>query len=368
MPLSRSPRTHTAALVLIALCPGLVSADAKPSWDPARTTAPDNVKELRALQDTVKIVVEKATPATVGIWILNADGDREGAGSGVIVSDDGLVLTAAHVIGPPEFGGRRRRESSTTSERKIELELYDGSKVMAKVLGRDPRVDSGMAKIIDPLPKSAKWAGAKDGKWPFVEVGDSGPVKPGQWVVTLGHPGGPKPDRRAPLRVGQIRKSYVKEKVLVSDCALVGGDSGGPLFDMNGKLIGIHSRIGVTLGDNIHIPTNAFKDAWDDLVAGKVIRPRPFIGVVLNRSPKDEPEPKIEKVVEDSPASSAGLKAEDLILKIDGKAVKTSDDVDKIIQASRIGDKVKLEVRRGEKTETLTITLGRLSEGVTDNK
>jgi serine protease Do len=368
MPLRRSLRPLAAAFAFLAFSPVIVAApDTKPTkWDPVRITAPDSVEELKALQDRVKTVVETATPATVGIWILNSEGDREGAGSGVIVSEDGLVLTAAHVIAPPGIGPRRRDSSAPERERKVELELYDGSRVMAKVLGRDREADSGMVKITDPIPKGAKWPGANDGHWPFVEVGESTDVKPGQWVVTLGHPGGPKPDRRAPLRVGQIIKNYSKERVLKSDCALVGGDSGGPLFDLTGKLIGIHSRIGVSMSDNIHIPTKVFKQNWDDLASGKIFRPRAYIGVILNR--RDDAEPTVVEVVDDSPAKEAGLKAGDLILKIGGKAVKTSDEVDKIVQSSRVGENVKVEVRRGDDTKTLSVTLGRLTESVLENK
>lgn len=361
MPLCRPPRLTAAALCLLALSPLSALADnAKPRWDPARATAPDDVTELRAMQDAVKAVVEKVTPATVGIWILgNDDIHVQGAGSGVIVSPDGLVLTAAHVIAPPGRGGQRKDEDG---DRHVILELYDGTKVKGKVLGRNPGADSGMVKITGEVPKSAKWPGAKDGKWPAADIGDSASVKPGQWVITLGHPGGPKRDRRAPVRVGQLQKT-LNAKAIVSDCTLVGGDSGGPLFDLTGKVIGIHSRIGMTLKDNIHIPARVFRDEWDDLLAGKVIhgRVRPYIGVVLNREGKEEP--KVESVRDDSPASRAGLRTGDLILKFDGEEVHTSDEVDEHVQAATPGEKVKLEVQRGDEVVELTVTLGRFPEG-----
>jgi serine protease Do len=351
MPRRRSPRLLAAFCITALLSPAVFADNAKPNWDPARVSAPEDVKELRALQDTVKLIVDKVTPATVGVLL------GMGAGSGVIVSPDGLVLTAAHVIEPPTFF---RRGESEPRKKTVSLFLADGTIVKAEVLGRNPRIDSGMVKITDPVPKDAKWPGAKDGKWPFAEVADSSAVKKGQWVVSLGHPGGPKKERRAPLRLGQIQKTYFKEKVLVSDCALVGGDSGGPLFDLTGKVIGIHSRIGLSMEDNIHIPTQAFKDEWEELVAGKVIRGpiKPYLGVVLNREGKGEP--KIETVVEDTPAAKAGLEEGDVILKFNGEQVHTSDDVDNLVQAAKPGDKVKLEIQRGEEIKELTVTLGRL--------
>src|SRR4051812_9839527 len=155
MPLCRPPRLFAAALCLSLLVPLAAQADnAKPTWDPARVTAPDDVKELRALQETVKRVVDKVTPATVGVLL------GMGAGSGVIVSDDGLVLTAAHVIEPPRRGG------GDSEKRTVTLQLFDGTKVKGDILGRNPKADSGMVKITDPVPKDANWPGAKQGKWP----------------------------------------------------------------------------------------------------------------------------------------------------------------------------------------------------------
>jgi|SRR5579883_1409371 len=362
MPRRRPLRPLAAALCLLTLAPLSAFADnTTPTWVPTRVTAPESVDELRSLQAAVKTVVDKVTPATVGIWILGSDGFHvQGAGSGVIVSPDGLILTAAHVIAP---SGRGSAGKDQSADRYVLVELYDGTKVKAKILGRNPDADSGMVKITGEVPKSARWPGAKDGKWPFAEVADPSPPKPGLWVVTLGHPGAPKRDRRAPVRVGQLQKQQIAGKVMVSDCTLVGGDSGGPLFDLTGKVIGIHSRIGMTLGQNIHIPVKAFKDEWTDLAAGKLLlgKIRPYLGVVLNREGNEEP--RILVIKDGSPAAKAGLKAGDLILKMDGDEVESSEDVDNTIQRATPGDKLKLEVRRADEVVELTVTLGRFPDG-----
>lgn len=117
-----------------------------PAWDIARTTAPASVDELRSLEAATKKVVAKCTPATVGIML------GMGAGSGVIVSDDGLVLTAGHVSGEPG--------------KDCTVILPDGTRVKGKTLGQNEKLDSGMIKIVDK-------AKTPDGKWPFLPTAKS---------------------------------------------------------------------------------------------------------------------------------------------------------------------------------------------------
>src|SRR5205085_588832 len=122
-------------------------------------------------------------------------------------------------------------------------------------LGQDKGIDSGMIKITE------------SGTYPHVEMGDSKTLQKGQWVVSLGHPGGFVPGRTPVLRLGRIIMN--NDSLIQTDCTLVGGDSGGPLFDLDGKVVGIHSRIGPGISFNIHVPVATYRDKWDDLVAGK---------------------------------------------------------------------------------------------------
>lgn len=300
-------------------------------WDIARTTVPENIAELKALQDTVKHVVEKCSPCTVGILIGMS------AGSGVIVNEDGLVLTAAHVSGEPG--------------RDCTLILPNGKRVRGKTLGTNDKIDSGMIQIVEKGPN--------DGKWPFIRLGKSGNLKKGQWVVCLGHPGGWKRDRLPVARLGQVQDST--QSLIRTNCTLVGGDSGGPLFDLDGRVIGIHSRIGYTLASNIHVPADAFQTDWTALVASeKVGKPRVakvVLGVVF---PEDEKaEPKLSDISDDGPAAKAGLKIGDVITRFDGTAVSSTKKVREMLLKYKPGDKVEVTVQRGSDTLTMTITLAK---------
>jgi serine protease Do len=341
MLLSRLVRGTTLALglgLLIHSAPSSAAADpvkaevsTTAKWDITRTTAPETLDELKILQNVVKKVVDKTTPCTVGVAI------GFGAGSGVIVSEDGLVLTAAHVSGEPG--------------KPCTLILPDGTKVKGKTLGTNDKMDSGMIQITDKGPK--------DGKWPYLKVGKSVDLKKGQWLVALGHPGGWKQDRPPVARLGQVQdstKDYVR-----TNCTLVGGDSGGPLFDLEGNVVGIHSRIGYTLASNMHVPADAFKNEWEKLVKGEQIgKPvKPAAAVLGVSFDESTTAPKIESLSEDGPAAAGGLKEGDLITSFDGKDVSTADEVRALLRKKKPGDEVAVVVKRGTKTIEKKITLGK---------
>ena len=339
MSAARTFRTTAATLCILILFASQGRADtSKLVWDPVRTTSPETVDELRALESRVKETIAKVSPSTVGLLVGG------GAGSGAIVSEDGLVLTAAHVIGRPG--------------RTISVVLPNGKRVAGKALGVNTKIDSGMVQITDKPPADATWPGAKEGKWPVVELGKAGDLSRGQWVVSLGHPGGPKLERPPPVRVGRFEKYTKSDSVLRTDCTLVGGDSGGPLFDLNGRLVGIHSRIGVFLEFNMHIPTEAFQDEWDKLARGDVIGvpSKAEIGIVLDEKADA---PTVKEVVEGGPAEKAGFMPGDVIVKFAGEKVHLADDLAELMSDREPGQAVAVEVQRGDAIVSLKVTLGR---------
>jgi serine protease Do len=336
-------RSRFVALALVlAAAPGF-AADAGVVWDSARTSSPDTVPELKALQEKVKLTVEKRTPSTVGLFV--GGGSRSGAGSGVIVSEDGLVLTAAHVI----WDAIKHAPFET-----VRIVLPDGTAVAGKSLGVNTDIDSGMVKIVGKPPRDASWPGAKDGKWPAAPVGKTSDLKRGQWVVSLGHPGGPKVNRPPPVRVGRVENIALEDGTLQTDCTLVGGDSGGPLFDLNGKVVGIHSRIGPVLKVNIHVPVESFRTDWGAMADGKVLGTRRglTLGFAFDQTAE---EAKVAEVTPGGMAAVAGLRPGDVIVLCNGEKVHTPDDFIQVVDGWNGRDELSVDVARGPKTVTLTL-------------
>lgn len=195
---------------------------------------PASVEELKSLQDTVEKTVKKVLPSVVGVQVGPA------RGSGVIISKDGYVMTAGHVVGRPG--------------QKVTFTFSDGETAEGVTLGMFKSFDAGLMRIkdCDDLP--------------FVEKGVSADLKSGDWCIASGHPLGYQPGRPPVVRVGRILR--VNEDAVQTDCPLVGGDSGGPLFDLEGRVIGINSRIGPRMEMNFHVPVDVFTTNWERLAKG----------------------------------------------------------------------------------------------------
>jgi serine protease Do len=290
---------------------------------------PAGVEDLRLMQEHVRKISERLQKATVGVQVGAAQG------SGVIINKEGYVLTAAHVSGQPK--------------RQVLFQLYDGRKLFGETLGLDRGTDGGLMKITE----------GKD--FPYLEMGDSGKLRSGQWVLATGHPGGYQSDRKPVLRLGRIL--HVEGNVLTTDCTLVGGDSGGPLFDMQGRVIGINSRIATPLNANMHVPVDTFKATWDRMEKaeawGHFPGQEPFLGV---RGEKDAKNAKLAHVYPNSPAEKAGLKVGDIVEMFGDKAITDFSSLSTQVQERNPGDRVKLKVKRGEETLELRLVLGKKGE------
>jgi serine protease Do len=200
---------------------------------------------LKRVEAKSRAAAARVLGATVGIINPSLAGSgRGGEGSGVVVSEDGLILTAGHVVGQPGSD--------------LTVIFSDGRLTTAKSMGANFARDAGLAKFVVP------------GKWTHVEMGRSGDIKPGTWCMALGHPGGVQLGRTPPIRLGRVLNSGKDAKFLITDATVISGDSGGPLFDLDGRVIGIHSNIGMNVNQNRHVPIDVFRNELNDLVHNKV--------------------------------------------------------------------------------------------------
>jgi len=309
----------TLLAALFVALPFSLSADV-PAWE---KDAPETVADLIAIQKQVQTVLKKCMDATVTLQMGGS------SGSGVIVDKDGLVLTAGHVSGRPG--------------RVVTVILADGRRLKGKALGMHKGSDSGMVRITDP-PKDLPIVDYKRSKSELPKVG--------QWCIAVGNPGGLDKDRGAVVRVGRVISRT--PTTVRSDCMLLGGDSGGPLFDMTGVVIGIHSRISGAQDQNFHVAMPAFQKYWEALIDPKSTTPA-FLGVSTEDNDKGA---LVLEVREDSPADKSGLKKDDIIQKVNDKEIKSAVGLTEVIRAFRPDTKVKIKLLRDGKEKELEVTLG----------
>ncbi len=334
-------------LISLALSPRLAWADdaAPPLPKAFEKNVPENIKDLQEIEQHVKKLLDKVIPATVGLRIGGS------SGSGVIIDSEGHVLTAGHVSGKPD--------------QDVQIILHDGKTLKGKTLGGNRGIDSGMLKITDK------------GEFPFVEMGKSSDLKKGAWCMAIGHPNGYQKGRTPVVRLGRVQDSDKRADRgwIRTDCTLVGGDSGGPLFDMHGKVIGIHSRIGGPITQNIHVPVDTYVESWDKLAKGEIWGETLFggkkggpkntggdayLGVRIDPYAKDC---KVQIVNPESPAGAAGVKADDIIISIDGKKIATNAEFEKMLGTKQPDKFIALEVRRGEEMLNFKIKLSKRDPG-----
>ena len=293
-----------------------------------------SIEELKERERKVKKVVSELMPTVVAV----VGNDQPATGSGVIINEDGLIMTAGHVT---EAAGK-----------ELTIIFPDGRSVKGESLGANRTRDAGLARITE------------EGKWPFAKIGDSKKAKLGEWLIAMGHPGGYDLNRSPPIRLGSLISSG-SMGMLRTDCTLVGGDSGGPLFNLEGEVIGIHSSIGGSLAENRHVPSSVFKAGWDRMLAGEIwgslgmmaagVNPdRPMLGVRMNDS---NGQVTVDKVFPNSPAKRAGIEDGDVILKIDGIAAEQMSDVVDQVSSSSAGDVLEVQIMRNNKEQSFKVKL-----------
>lgn len=283
--------------------------------------APQDLDELREMQQYNRILAQTVIDATVSVQI--------GAviGSGVVVSPEGLVLTAAHVAGEPG--------------RTVVIQRSDGRILQGTTRGIHRPFDAAMIQITD----------ARD--LPYLEMAHDAEVRPGQWCAAAGHPGGFSPDRGPVFRLGRVLDA---RPLIRTDCQLLGGDSGGPLVNLKGEVIGIHSRIGVSLTNNLHNPVSIYHDHWEGLVGGEIWTGSSYIGL---RGDRRTDAALVTLVHEGSPAAKAGIREGDVILRFAGQRVQSFSDLVSVVQLRQPGEQVEVEIQREDQRLRVDLRVGR---------
>jgi len=285
-----------------------------------------------------------------------------GAGSGIIISSDGYILTNNHVV---------------AGAQKIKVRLKDGRDFDARLIGRDAITEVAVIKI------DAK-------NLPAAKLGDSGNLRVGDWAIAIGNPLGRFENS---VTVGVISATGRNEVVgdgkvlkglIQTDAAINPGNSGGALVNIDGKVIGINTMIASTggmmgtagnIGIGFAIPINSARIVAKQLVEnGKVAHPylgialRPLAGDFLDYYKqlgfKGDKGALIYQVTQDSPAAKAGILARDVILEIEGEKITTPDDVVKSIQKRNVGQLVRLTIWRDGKTVSVVAKLGDMPQNL----
>ena len=345
-----------AVLILISvLSSGGPAGAAEPLWQESPGTAPP--PEIARLNDFMNSLAERLKPPLVQIRVRraiepSAEGnepgmpdDRRSSGSGFIIRQDGYLVTNAHVVNEAE---------------RIQVKLADGRRFEGRLVGQDERVDLALVKI-------------ETTGLPVAPLGDSNKLRVGEFVLALGHPFGLEQTvsfgivsrKGAPLLVAAPGFDFIQ-----TDAAVNPGNSGGPLVNMAGEVVGINSMAARNGSIGFAIPVNLIKTLLPQLAEkGKV--EWGWLGVSIAEVTEDDlprlklREPRgvlVRDVMPGEPAEKGGIRADDVILGIDGTSLETPRDLQRVVSSTPVGKKVRVVVvREGRETE-LEVTIGLYQE------
>ncbi|MFN1834625.1 Do family serine endopeptidase [Balneola sp. MJW-20] len=382
-----------AAAILMLLGVNVVTEDANirlPDYKlDSEVTRAENrsLNTLKDFNDAIVDIAEKTNPAVVTIktekttqvnqripdvfqrfFDMPENGGtreytRRGLGSGVVVSDDGYIITNNHVV-------------EGTDE--ITVGLYNGDEVSARIIGRDPQTDIAVIKVEDT------------GDLQSIKIGNSDNASVGSFVLAIGSPLDENLAHTVSYgivsargrNIGIIRDEsgnpYGYEDFIQTDAAINPGNSGGALIDMNGELVGINSAIASRSGGNdgigFAIPINLAKRIMDDLIDDGVVS-RGYLGLGwagnVDRTMaqalglKDTRGFLVGEIVDGEAADRAGIEENDIVVGLDGEPVKSFISFRSSIAGKRPGDRIILTVIRDGKEKDITVTLGALEDGAT---
>jgi serine protease Do len=287
----------------------------------------------------------------------NGDGGPDGngktvnsLGSGFVIDSAGLIVTNNHVV---------------DGEVKMQVHLQDGTILKAELVGHDPKTDIAVIRVKSDKPL------------PAVAFADSDKVRVGEWALAIGNPFGL--GGSVSLGIISARNRDINagpyDDYFQTDAAINKGNSGGPLFNMNGEVVGVNTAIfsptGGSVGIGFSVPANTVKNVVAQLVKYGETR-RGWLGVKIQSVTPDLAETMgldkakgalVADVTADSPSEKAGLKTGDVIIGFDGRAIADSKELPRVVAETDVGKAVDVKIMRDGKEQTVKVVLGRLEDG-----
>ena len=280
--------------------------------------------DVTELQSSIQQTIDSVQPAVVAIR-----GSRS-AFSGVIVSSDGHILSAGHAVKP--------------GSRYLVI-LPDGRRLQARGKGSNPKADCALVQITE-----------KFDDLPFVQIGESANLVANQPCIGISFPGGQGTREQPAVRFGRIVRKARRGGMLQSTALMEPGDSGGALFDLDGRVIGIHSRIGTSMSQNFEVPINVYKNFWTELNDERSFtsNSRMVLGII-GREREDGMGITVEEVVDDSVASKSGIEEDDIIKVVYDKETASTAKLRAALAAASDKRLVKFSVVIQRADEELTL-------------
>ncbi len=352
-PLATKAMTLVTALTLVTFFSASAAAQAPAIND-------SGLKQLAKLQTKVQKVIRNAAPAVVAI---------DDTGSGVVVSADGIVLTASHV--------------TQKANRTVNVQFADGRTVQGITLGSNFATDTGAIRLLSPGP------------YPFLQVSESTSAITGTWCIAMGYPLSFPRGQAASGRLGRILERQSNHKI-VADCTIMGGDSGGPLMNLSGKVIGINSSVKLGIEKNLYIPSERFVENWKPIslsidqssantIAGDrdpglipMVPPQPETRSTSAPPPDNNPNHsdrlgrsylgvsaetdsglvRVRQVHPGSPAAQSGVASEDVIMAINSQKIASFQELVSALGKYRPATAVSVRINRFGQILEIPVTLG----------
>jgi serine protease Do len=324
---------------------------AGPLWREGPGVTPE--PELVRLNTALTRLAEQLKPALVQIRVQrpteepdSEDAPRRALGSGFVIHPSGYLVTNAHVV-----------DRSTS----VQVRLASGRRLTGTVIGRDRRVDLALLKVDAPEPL------------PVLPLGDSERLSVGELVLALGHPFGLEQTvslgivsrKGAPLQSSAPGFDFIQ-----TDAAVNPGNSGGPLVDMSGQVVGVNTMAARNGSIGFAIPINLIKALLPQLLAKGSVE-WGWLGVRIDEITEENVRdygldaPRgvgIEGVLPGQPAARAGIRAKDVILQVDGQAIGSPRELQRVISTTPVGTAVRVSLWRDGQPQELTVTVGRFPD------